>query len=130
MLIARSLEGVFGALFVLLFFACFMFGLYITREIIRNGFQRTRLQAAISIFVMSAGAAIVNARVWWWCHLTNGGADAAWLIDSPFLLLGAFIEILGVICVIRVFAPDHWGRNVWIGSSVLAAAIAALFIYF
>ncbi|WP_454629497.1 hypothetical protein [Bradyrhizobium cenepequi] len=129
MLTTRFLEGMNGTLFVLLIFACFMFGLYIAREIRKNGFNRARLQAAISIFVLMSGEAVVRGWIWRWRHISNSGGDAAWMVHDPVLLVGAIVETLGVICVIRVFAPDHWGRNVWIASSVLAMVIAAFFSY-
>lgn len=123
MMMSRSLEGTFGTLFVLLLFACFMFGLYIAREIKQNGFQRMRLQGGISIFVLVGGMSIVTNRIWWWLHTTPV------FVGKPILHAGAFITILGVICVIRVFAPDQWGRNVWIGSSLFAIAMATLFFF-
>ncbi|MEK9280971.1 hypothetical protein MTX25_09720 [Bradyrhizobium sp. ISRA432] len=39
-----------------------MFGLYIAREVRKNGFQRMRLQAAISIFVFASGVCIITGR--------------------------------------------------------------------
>ncbi|MGY3387796.1 hypothetical protein ACVWW6_000387 [Bradyrhizobium sp. USDA 3311] len=129
MLTARFLEGMNGVLFFLLLFGCFMFGLYIAREVIRSGFQRMPLQAAISIFVLIGGEAVARGWLWWWRHLVNRGLDAGWMIEDPVLLVGAFVEILGIICVIRVFAPDHWGRNVWIGSSLFATTLTVLFFY-
>ncbi|MGX1077173.1 hypothetical protein AB7M45_007783 [Bradyrhizobium elkanii] len=46
------------------------------------------------------------------------------MLHSPVLLITALIQILGVACVIRVFAPDRWGREVWIFTTIVAAAIA------
>ena len=129
MLTARFLEGMNGTLFVLLVFGCFMFGLYIARQIRESGFARMRLQAAISIFVLIFGEAIERGWVWYWRHLQNAGQAADWMINNPALMAGAFIEILGIVCVIRVFAPDHWGRNIWIGSIVFAIAMTVMFFF-
>jgi hypothetical protein len=120
---SQSIEGTFGTLFILLVFAVFMFGLYIAREVRRNGFQRMRLQAGISIFVLVGGMSIITGRIWWWLHAAPLAAM------KPILHAGAVITILGIICVIRVFAPDRWGGNVWIGSVVFAIAMAILFSF-
>ncbi|MGX1077174.1 hypothetical protein AB7M45_007784 [Bradyrhizobium elkanii] len=50
----KLLEGANGTLAFLLIFACFMFGVYMAREILENGVKRVRLQAAISLFVAFA----------------------------------------------------------------------------
>lgn len=129
MLTPQFLEGMNGTLFMLLIFACFMFGLYIVREMVVNGYQRTRLQAAISIFVTLSGEALIRGWVWWWRHIENTGGDAAWMGKHPVLLYGALIEIVGIMCVIRVFAPDSWGRNIWLVSTLVASGAATVFLY-
>lgn len=128
MLTSRFLEGMNGTLFILVLFAFAMFALYITREIFANGFIRTRLQAAISIAVFLAGEAIIRGWVWWWRHQINAGADSSWMDHHPVLALGAATQIIGAVCMIRVFAPDPWGRNVWIASALLAVGVAWLFL--
>lgn len=120
----KLLEGANGTLAFLLIFACFMFGIYMAREILENGVKRVRLQAAISLFVVFAPEAASRIWIWWWRHLDNGGVDADSMLHSPVLLVTALVQILGVACVIRVFAPDRWGRRVWIFTTIVAAAIA------
>lgn len=129
MLTPRFLEGMNGALFIEVAFACFMFGLYICREVLRNGFVRTRLQAAISIFVFLSGEAVIRGWMWWWRHLENQGLSTEWMNHHPVLLVGATLQMLGVVCVIRVFAPDSWGRNIWFMSVVVAVAVSTAFAY-
>lgn len=123
------LEAMNGTLFVLLVFACFMFGVYILREVWLNGFQRTRLQAAIAILVCFAGDGVVRGRVWYWRHCENLSLSPSCNEGRGLLLLGALIEIIGVVCIIRVFSPDNWGRNVWFISSLIAIGIATAFVY-
>ncbi len=45
------------------------------------------------------------------------------------LVVGLGVEILGIICVIRVFAPDHWGRNIWLVSTLIAVGVTTFFMY-
>ncbi|MCP1852767.1 MULTISPECIES: hypothetical protein [unclassified Bradyrhizobium] len=120
----KLLEGANGTLAFLLLFACFMFGVYIIREITLNGVKRVRLQAAISLCVAFAPEAASRMWIWYWRHLENGGADVDSMLHSPVLLITALVQIVGVACVIRVFAPDRWGREVWIFTTLVAAAIA------
>jgi hypothetical protein len=129
MLTPKFLEGMNGALFIELTFALIMFGLYIGRETLRNGFVRARLQAAISIFVVLAGEAMIRGWVWWWRHLENAGQSSAWMSHHPVLLIGASVEMLGVVCIIRVFAPDDWSRSAWFTSAVAAITIATALAY-
>lgn len=125
---SRLLEALNGTLFFLLLFACAMFFVYMAREILQNGFHRTRLQAAISILVLIFFEAVTRGPTWWMHHLENAGSSIDWSGMQPTLLAGAVGEIVGIICVIRVFAPDSWGRNVWLVSSLMAIGIAAAFI--
>lgn len=129
MLTPRFLEGMNGTLSFLLAFGCIMFLAYISREIKENGFERTRLQGGISIFVLIFGEMISRSWIWWWRHLENSGDSADWMVRSPVLYIGAGIEILGIICVIRVFAPDKWGRNVWFVTTLLAVSLAVIFLF-
>lgn len=126
---SRLLEGLSGTLFFLLVFACAMFLVYLTREVFQNGFKRTRLQAAISILVLIFFGAVICGPIWWLFHLESSGVLANWASLRPWLITGTAGEILGIICVIRVFAPDNWGRNIWIVSSLMAIGIAAAFFY-
>ena len=127
MLTTRFLEGMSVALFILVVFACFMFGLYIGREVHKQGFNRTRLQASISIFVVLSGEAVILG--WIWYSLENAGTDIGWMSRNPILMLGMVTHMLGVICVIRVFAPDTWGRSVWFITSLIAVGFATAFMY-
>jgi hypothetical protein len=130
MLTPRFLEALNGTLFNLLLFGSFMFGVYMLREIRMNGFQRARLQAAISIFVLISGEAVIRGWIWYWRHLDNTGQPVGWMSNHPTLVLGAAWEIIGIICVIRVFAPDTWGRNVWVVTTLVATGVTTAFMYF
>lgn len=129
MLTPKFLEGMNGTLANLLIFGAVMFLIYIGREIYRNGLARRRLEAAISILALIVGEAMIRGWVWMWRYLENRNLDVSWMKDHPVLLAGVLVEILGIICVIRVFAPDSWGRNVWIISTGVAIGLATVFSY-
>lgn len=126
----KFLEGMNGALFLEIVFALVMFGLYIGREVLLNGFDRLRLQAAISIFVVLSGEATIRGWVWWWRHLENLGRSSAWMNEHPVLFVGATVQMVGMVCMVRVFAPDGWGRSAWFTSALLAIAVATGVAYF
>lgn len=88
----KLLEGANGTLAFLLIFACFMFGVYMAREILENGVKRVRLQAAISLFVAFAPEAASRIWIWYWRHLDNRGADVDSMLHSPVLLITALIQ--------------------------------------
>ncbi len=129
MLTPTFFEAMNGTLFVLLFFAVFMFGVYIVKEVAANGYNRTRLQAAIAIIVTFFGDAVIRGWVWHWRRLESAGRPNEWMEHHPMLVVGLGVEILGIICVIRVFAPDHWGRNIWLVSTLIAVGVTTFFMY-
>lgn len=129
MLNSRFLEGMNGALFILLACCAVMFLLYVIRETWYHGFERARLQAGISVLVFVAGEAVSRAWIWWWRYLENRGHDNTWMAEHPVLFIGAGVQIIGLVCMIRVFAPDHWGRNIWIAFVSLAIAVTLLFTF-
>lgn len=129
MLTPKFLEAMNGTLFVLVLFAATLFAVFIVGEIVKNGFRRSTLRYSISIFVFLVGEGIIRGWVWWWRHLQNIGADVRWMDGHPMLSIGAFTQILGVICIIRVFAPDGFGSYAWVGSALLAAGVVLGFVY-
>lgn len=129
MLTPRFLEGMNGSLANLLLFGSVMFTIYAVREIMLNGFARKRLEAAIAILVLIFGDAVIRGWLWLWRYLENRGQDVTWMKDHPVLVVGVLVEMFGIICVIRVFAPDAWGRNVWAISTMVAIGLATVFSY-
>lgn len=129
MLTPAFLLAMNGTLFVLVLFTLLMFAVYVGREILAHGFDRMRLQAGISIAVFVAGEAVIRGWVFWWRRLDIVGADVSWMNNHPVLAIGAALQIVGAICMLRVFAPDHWGRNVWILSSLIAVGASTAFLY-
>jgi hypothetical protein len=128
MLTPKFFEAMNGTLFVLLLFAVVMFGVYSVREMIINGFSRTRLQASIACGVTFLGDAVIRGWVWYWRHLENAGVSNDWMEHHPTLVVGLVFEILGIICVIRVFAPDRWGRNMWVISTLVSIGVTTFFM--
>nr|DAH82756.1 MAG TPA: GGDEF domain protein [Caudoviricetes sp.] len=128
MLTNGFLEGMNGTLFFLCVCCEMMFGIYIAKEIAKNGYVRARLQAAISIAVFVAGDGSIRGWVWWWRHQLNRGLDVEWMQGHPILMIGALIEIFGIMCMIRVFAPDSWGKYVWAIFAALSVFVAGGFV--
>lgn len=116
-------EGMNGALFLDLSFALFMFGIYIVFELRRDGY-RMRARAAVSVFVMLCGELILRGWFWLWRIQINASHSVAWMDAWPVVPLGMSIEMLGVLCLIRVFSPDSWSRQTWLAVAVISVMVA------
>jgi hypothetical protein len=116
-------EGMNGALFLDLTFALLMFGTYIIYELRRGGY-RMRAKAAISVEVMLLGELILRGWFWLWRIQINTGQNVGWMDDLPVVPIGMSIEMLGVLCLIRVFSPDTWSRQTWLAVGVMSVLFA------
>jgi hypothetical protein len=115
--------GMNGALFIDLFFAALMFGTYIAHEVRINGY-RMRAKAAISIEMVLLGDLILRGWFWYWRMQANAGHSVAWMDTYPVVPIGMSIEMLGVLCLIRVFSPDNWSRQTWLAVGVVSVVVA------
>lgn len=118
-------EGMNGALFLDLTFAITMFGLYIVHELRHQGY-RMRARAAVSIGVMLIGEAILRGWFWLWRIEVNAGRSVAWMDAWPVVPIGMSIEMLGVLCLIRVFSPDDWSRQTWLAVALISVMVACV----
>jgi hypothetical protein len=123
MLTPRFAEGMNGALFIDLFFASLMFGTYIIYEFRRNGYSM-RAQAAVSIEVMLLGELILRGWFWYFRILSNSGHNAEWMRVLPVVPIGMAVQMLGALCLIRVFAPDGWSRQTWLAVGMASIVVA------
>lgn len=127
-LLPKFATGMNGALFIDLSFAFVMFGAYIAHELRTNGY-RMRAQAAISIEMLILGEMILRGWFWYWRLQLSWGHDVAWMDGYPTVPIGMTVEMVGVLCLIRVFSPDHWSKMTWLGvgaTSVMVACSIAL----
>lgn len=117
--------GMNGALFINLSFAFVMFGVYIGHELATNGY-RMRAQAAISIEMLLLGEMILRGWFWYWRLEVIAGRSVEWMNDYPVVPIGMSIEMVGVLCLIRVFSPDHWSRLTWLAVGVMSIVVACV----
>ncbi len=102
---------------------------YFTIEVLKNGFRRMRLQASIAISVTIFGEVIVRGWVWYLRHLQNAGIDTTFLTGMPSMMVpivGTLIEAFGMLCMIRVFAPDKWGDYAWLACGAIAVILTGV----
>lgn len=116
-------EAMHGALCMLLLFAVAMFVTFIVHELLLAGY-RMRTQAAISILVLITGETVLRGWFWLWQRQLNDGLSIEWMSAWPVVPIGLAIEMVGVLCLIRVFQPDHWHRFTWLGVGLSAAMLS------
>jgi hypothetical protein len=95
-------------------------------EYIYHGLHRVRLQGLISVSIVIVGEVITRGWMWLVGYLSNTDADAGWLLKLPWGLvpiIGASIEAIGLLCIIRVFSPNEWGNRGWLICAGMAAAM-------
>jgi hypothetical protein len=125
LLAPKFAEGMQGALFIDMFFAALMFGTYIIYEFRRNGYGM-RAQAAVSIEVMLLGDLILRGWFWYFRILSNAGHDIEWMKAWPVAPIGMSVQMMGVLCLIRVFSPDGWSRQTWLAVGVVSVIVACV----
>lgn len=116
-------EAMNGALFIDLTIALLMFVAFIRVELSTFGY-RMRAQAAISIMVLILGDAILRGWFWYWRSQVNDGLSVVWMDAWNVAPIGMAVEMLGVLCLIRVFSPDYWHRFTWLWLGLLAIAVS------
>lgn len=115
-----------------------IFGRYLITEYQERRFtfkgivsMRTMLrhQMAIAILITCAGETTVRGWTWYARFAARMGIDTLWMAESPwrfYPLVTATVEAAGLLCLIRVFAPDDWGHRWWLicAGMVIAFTIA------
>lgn len=79
------------------------------------------MQVAVSLLVSDFGTALSRAVAWQW-RLTTGGKVPLTHAETIFLVLGAAIAAVGILCQIRVFTRAYLGNWPWITVGLVTAA--------
>jgi putative copper export protein len=118
-------ESMIGALFLVLLFAFAMFARYVRHEYRERGYAE-RVRATVSIMTVLLGEMILHGWYWLQRMQINAHHDAtvAWMRAHSAAPIGRAIEIVGVLCLIRVFSPDSWARQTWLAIGIVAAIVA------
>lgn len=122
----QFLEAVNGVLLAVHLAILLVFGRYIVEGLCEHGWHEGRRQrnAAIGIFTLVAGDALIRGCIWTLRHLQNNGRDSEALAMPGTIgtTIGVLICIIGGICVLRHFAPARLGPWPWIVTMVTALA--------
>jgi len=108
-----------------------IFSRYIATEIYLRGRGRMRLRAAIGIAVMAGGFAVMLGAAAFGRHHEEAGESVRWMMQPPWVVIpgtGAFVAAIGLLCLIRVFSPDEWGRWGWVVCAGIALAATTISI--
>jgi hypothetical protein len=123
-------ESMIGALFLVLLFAFTMFARYVRHEYSQRGYAE-RVKASVSIMTVILGEMILHGWFWVLRMQINAHHDSAvvWMRAHSIAPIGRAIEIVGVLCLIRVFSPDSWSQQTWLAIGVIASLIATTIAY-
>jgi hypothetical protein len=123
-------ESMIGALFLVLSFAFVMFASYGVHEFSRRGYVE-RVKSTVSIITLILGDMILHGWFWLQRMQINAHHDAAvaWMRAHSLAPLARAIEIVGVLCLIRVFSPDSWARQTWLAIGIVAIIVASFIAY-
>lgn len=86
---------------------------FVVGEWMRGG-ALLRHQMAIAIATMCLGESMLRWWTWWARMSANTGNDALWMRSAfwPWVpRLAVVVEVWGLLCAIKVFAPDAWGPH-------------------
>lgn len=110
--------------------SCFMIAIfcrYIAIETGQHGFMRMRFRAAIAICTLGLGLLISRGWIGWavWAD-RHGIANARDFIGGYVPVIALGIKIAGILCIVRVFAPDDWGDKAWLFCAAASVLITAM----
>jgi|SRR5882672_595821 len=95
-----------------------------------RGRAALRHQMGISMLAICTGDGLTRGWTWWARFCANINLDASWMREFDFFpKTTGIILTLGLLCAIRVFAPDSWGRWAWAFCVAIIALEAAFFAY-
>jgi hypothetical protein len=126
MAIFKTLEFCVATVVVLDACTIAVFGRYIADEVRHFGWNRFRLQAAISIAARSAGNLLLFSWFWYYLEIRPDGAGE-WFRAHPVpALAGLAVLAVGALWKIRVFTSQECGHASWICSGLAAFTIAGV----
>lgn len=91
---------------------------YLKRPMVRH-------QMAAGLVLATGGEAFLRTWTWAVRFSMRIGVDLS-RVDALFRIMpisAAILQIIGLICLIRVFTPETWSRYLWIYCVLLAVAI-------
>lgn len=123
-LIAREIVN--GTWFVLSALMVIAFGVYIMKAIKeRAGWYDDRgTQAAIALLCFTIGGSLRSGWIWLLLSCENDNGVCSAVRDAYWIMfVASAFAIVGGVCSIRIFTPEHWRPWSWLGAGVLAVAV-------
>lgn len=90
-----------------------------------GAYNRMRFRLGMSIAAIVAGEASYRAWTWWGRYCANTESNCNWMLAAAWPMVPVFsiaLEIVGMLCMIRILIPDVWGTRAWVFSGLAAAA--------
>lgn len=127
-----------GMLFAMFIICDVFFFLYVVRKL--RGFAAARYswqgwtefyndenKAAIAWLTMSVGMTMKQWAAWWSLHLHTHGLKPNFPILTTTFLVGTFMGVWGLICLLRALSRYDWPVWIWGGLIVASVAFSGIF---
>lgn len=99
------------------------FATEVHKEGVRATYARQRVKFALSICAVLAGEAGYRAWTWWGRLCANTDQQCSWMAGLfwPVVPGGSIaLQVVGLLCMIRVLSPGVWGKHAWKFAAVLS----------
>lgn len=98
-----------------------IFGYYLIKNY-KAGYHQMR--PAIALAVLWLGEIILRFPLF----LTRAQLEAGYVVPAPTapLIVGGFITVTALLCIIRVFSPSQWGNKSWLSAFVLSTLVVGI----
>lgn len=125
-----------ASLFAMLVLSTCFFGAYVGRawlELDRSRrwprFCTYENKAAIAWLTACLGAAVKNGAALLALHLENAGEPSDSSLISIGYLVGTFVCLWGMVCLMRALSRYDWPRGTWPTMVIGALAFAVIFVF-
>lgn len=118
-----TLEFMNAAWFVLCLCALFIFVRYLWIER-SQGYLSNKPALALAVYI--SGEAAVRGWIWAFHIAADHHRAIPAFSEKVGLLMSATVAAFGLLCIVRIFSPKHWGARAWVISTGLAVAAGLL----
>lgn len=106
-----------------------IFARFFATEVMQHGlvatYRRARVKFALGVCAMVGGEGGFRMWTWWGRYCANNDIECAWMLRRawPFVpAISMAVQLVGMLCMIRMLVPEVWGRYAWVISATLSVS--------